>query len=182
MKKLFSTLTLGLALLVSQAVADDALAPSFTLANPAGTEVTLPSKQDGVDLYLFWATWCPYCKALMPHLQSIQLEYGNDVRIYALHVRDEDDPVTFMQENGYDFQLLPKADPVMELYGVQPIPAVILIDKAGKIRFNLYETIFQAREDFKTLSHKQKASRQAPYWAARIRQTIDQILAETGGN
>src|SRR3546814_9228256 len=27
---------------------------------------------------LFWATWCPYCKALMPHLQSMLDEYGND--------------------------------------------------------------------------------------------------------
>ncbi|MCP5091039.1 MAG: redoxin domain-containing protein, partial [Gammaproteobacteria bacterium] len=24
-------------------------------------------------ILLFWATWCPYCKALMPHLQSIRL-------------------------------------------------------------------------------------------------------------
>ncbi len=41
---------------------------------------SLPSMQAGVDIYLFWASWCPYCKALMPHLQSIQVEYGADFR------------------------------------------------------------------------------------------------------
>jgi hypothetical protein len=32
---------------------------------------------------LFWATWCPYCKALMPHVQSNLDEYGKQVRVVA---------------------------------------------------------------------------------------------------
>jgi len=52
----------------------------------------------------------------MPHLQSIQIEYGDDVRVYALQIRDDEDPVAFMEEHGYNFILLPSADAVMEPY------------------------------------------------------------------
>jgi len=174
-------LSLMLIVLVPTSRAETPESPSFTLADAAGNEVTLPAKQDGVEIYLFWATWCPYCKALMPHLQSIQIEYGNDVRVYALHIRDDEDPVAFMQEQGYDFVLLPEADPVMELYGVRPTPAVFLVDSRGVIRFNLYKMIFEDNAEYRELNHRQKSARRAPYWAAAIRRELDQILHEAGG-
>ena len=171
-------LLLMLNFLMPTACAETNHAPSFTLADANGNSITLPGKQDGVDIYLFWATWCPYCKALMPHLQSMQIEYGEKIRIYALHIRDDEDPVAFMAEQGYDFILLPEADPVMALYGVKPTPALFLVDAAGSIRFNLYKTVFDDHQEAENMGHKKKASRRAPFWAASIRQSIDQILAE----
>lgn len=182
MTKLLPILMLALACAVPQALADSTSAPSFTQADAAGNEVTLPSKQAGVDIYLFWASWCPYCKALMPHLQSMQIEYGDDVRIYALNIRDDEDPVEFLQEHGYDFVLLPDADPVMELYGVRSTPAVFLVDQGGTIQFNLYQMVFDDSTEFKALGHRQKSSRRAPHWAAEIRRVIDQILLQTGSD
>lgn len=178
MFKLLLTVVLAFASFTPQTFADTTTAPSFTTKDAAGNEVNLPSRQAGVDVYLFWATWCPYCKALMPHLQSIQIEYGDDVRVYALQIRDDEDPVAFMEEHGYDFVLLPGADAVMESYGVRSTPAVFLVDQHGKIHFNLYEMIFKDSEKFKALGHRQKSARRAPYWAAAIRAGIDQIIAE----
>jgi cytochrome c biogenesis protein CcmG/thiol:disulfide interchange protein DsbE len=174
------TLLLSLALmaLTPLVFAAGTKAPKFTLADAFGNGVTLPRKHDGADIYLFWASWCPYCKALMPHLQSMQLEYGENIGIYALHIRDDEDPVAFMAEKGYDFILLPEADPVMELYGVKPTPAVFIVDGQGIIRFNLYETIFDGSHEPESLSHTKRAANRAPYWAARIRETIDQVLIE----
>ena len=172
-------LSIALVMLVPRAFAENIKAPNFTLADAHGNEVTLPRVHDGVDIYLFWASWCPYCKALMPHLQSIQIEYGDDVRIYALHIRDDEDPVAFMQEKAYDFTLLPDADPVMALYGVQPTPALFLVDGQGFIHFNLYETIFDDSNEPENMSHRKSAGRRAPDWAAQIRQGIDQILIAT---
>ena len=168
---------LALACVAPQALADKSRAPVFTLANAGGIEITLPSNQAGVDVFFFWASWCPYCKALMPHLQSMQIEYGDDVRVYALNIRDDEDPVAFMQELGYDFVLLPEADPIMELYGVRSTPAVFLVDQKGIIHFNLYEMIFNDSAEFKALGHRQKAGQRAPHWAAEIRRVTDQILA-----
>lgn len=176
MIKLLATLMLTLSCVAPQAFADKPWAPAFTLADAAGNDIVLPSKQPGVDVFFFWASWCPYCKALMPHLQSMQIEYGDDVRIYALNIRDDEDPVAFMQELGYDFVLLPDADPVMELYGVRSTPAVFLVDKNGTIHFNLYEMIFNDSAEFKALGHRQKAGQRAPHWAAEIRRVTDQIL------
>ena len=135
-------LALILALSVQHGNAQEVTAPAFTLANAAGEQVTLPRTHDGVDIYFFWASWCPYCKALMPHLQSMRVEYGDDVTIYALNIRDEEMPELFMLEHGYDFILIPEADSVMELYGVRATPALFVVDGKGTIRFNLYDMIF----------------------------------------
>lgn len=171
-------LAIAFAIFVTQADAGTHKAPGFTLADASGNEVVLPRKHDGVDIYLFWATWCPYCKALMPHLQSMQIEYGDDVRIFALHIRDDEDPAVFMEEKGYDFTLLPDADPVMALYGVKAVPALFLVDGRGTIRFKLYDMVFDDNSAFKAMSHGKRAGRRAPYWSAEIRLRIDQILGE----
>jgi cytochrome c biogenesis protein CcmG/thiol:disulfide interchange protein DsbE len=162
--------------------ADTPKAPGFTMADVDSTEITFPRNHNGVDVYFFWASWCPYCKALMPHLQSMQIEYGDDIKIFAFNIRDDEDPKEFMEENGYDFTLMPEADPLMELYGVQGTPGLFLVDDEGLIQFNLYETIFNDSEEFKKKSHSKKAASRAPRWAAAIRKTIDQILAERETN
>jgi thiol-disulfide isomerase/thioredoxin len=178
MNKLLLTAILALVFIAPRSFADTVTAPSFVNNDIAGNEISLPSKQPGVDIYLFWATWCPYCKALMPHLQSIQVEYGKDVRVYALHIRDDEDPAVFMEEKGYDFVLLPEADSVMEIYGVRSTPAVFLVDQNGNIRFNLYEMIFDDSEKYQNSSNREKAALRAPYWAAAMRTEIDRIIAE----
>ncbi len=178
MFKLLLTVVLVLASFTPLVFADTAIAPPFTVKDAAGNNVSLPSRQPGVDVYLFWASWCPYCKALMPHLQSIQIEYGDDVRVYALQIRDDEDPVAFMEEYGYNFVLLPKADAVMEPYGVRSTPAVVLVGQNGRIHFNLYKMIFDDNEAYKALGHRQKSTRRAPHWAAAIRTGIDQIIAK----
>jgi thiol-disulfide isomerase/thioredoxin len=171
-------LTLLLALIAQNSVAQDSIAPSFTIEDADGEQLTLPREHDGADVYLFWASWCPYCKALMPYLQSMRDELGDDVTIYALNIRDEAMPEMFLFEHDYDFILIPEADPVMTLYGVKAIPGLFVVDGRGKIRFNLYDIVFNDSNEFKELSHKQKAGQRAPYWAARIREAVDQVLSE----
>ena len=175
-------LTLILALFVQHSFAQEAVAPSFTLANADGEQITLPRVHDGVDIYFFWASWCPYCKALMPHLQSMRIEYGDALSIYALNIRDDEDPEPFMAEHGYDFVVIPEADSIMDLYGVRTTPGVFVVDGEGRIYLNLYEMIFDDGSEYKALSHGGKAGRRAPYWAAEIRRTIDEILSESKGD
>lgn len=172
-------LLLVLALLAPLSHAQETAAPAFTLANADGEQVTLPRLHDGVDIYFFWASWCPYCKALMPHLQSMRIEYGDDITIYALNIRDEDMPENFLAERGYDFILLPEADAVMPLYGVRATPGLFVLDGKGNIRFNLYDVVFNDSDEFKALSHGKKAGQRAPYWVAEIRMVIDQVLSES---
>ena len=104
-------LTILLAFLTQHSYAQDDAAPAFTLATAEGESIQLPRTHNGVDIYFFWASWCPYCKSLMPHLQSMRIEYGDDVTVYALNIRDDEDPELFMAKHGYDFILLPRSGP-----------------------------------------------------------------------
>jgi len=180
MRRLF--IIMLLALFAQHSYAKGDAAPAFTLANAEGEEIHLPRSHDGVDIYFFWASWCPYCKALMPHLQSMRIEYGDALTIYALNIRDDEDPEPFMAEHGYDFVVIPEADSIMELYGVRPTPGLFVVDGEGRIRLNLYEMIFDDGNEYKALSHGKKAGRRAPYWAAEIRRTIDLILSKSKGD
>lgn len=177
MKRLISLMIIGW-LSISGAIAKPpAMATQFELADAQGRVLTLPQQQEGVGIYLFWASWCPYCRALMPHLQSIEDEYGDQVTVYALNFRDEKDPEAYMAERGFQFVLLPKADAVAEDWGVFGTPGLFIVDSAGRIRFNLYEVVTEDPPGWSELKHGQRAERRAPFWAARVRSALDEVLS-----
>ncbi len=155
-------------------------APDWTLTSSEGkaTRLSTEVRQQPVVLF-FWATWCPYCKALMPHLQSIRLEHGDEVKILAINFVEKGDPVGFLKELGYDFTLLPDGDEVAAINGVYGTPGVILVDQDQQIRFDL-RALPQLKPpgDGSKISHKKKAAYLAPYWAAELRKSIDSVLEE----
>ncbi|MDT8438665.1 MAG: TlpA disulfide reductase family protein [Wenzhouxiangellaceae bacterium] len=170
---------MGLLALTSNTIAQEAAAGgAFELNDADGRAWTLPADQEALGVYLFWASWCPYCRALMPHLQSIVDEYGDAVEIYALNFRDQNDPRAYMEEQGFDFVLFPDADAVATDWGVRGTPGLFIIDSSRQVRFNLYQVLAESPPGFEDLSHTQRAQRRAPFWAARIRETLDQVLAE----
>ncbi|MEX0914789.1 MAG: TlpA disulfide reductase family protein [Wenzhouxiangellaceae bacterium] len=153
-------------------------AQAFTLDTLDGTSMTLPADQQGVGVYLYWASWCPYCRALMPHLQSLEDEFGDRITVYALNFRDQQDPEAYLNEHGFNFVLLPEADGVAQEWGVQGTPGLFIVDGNGRIRFNLYEVLATNPPGFEDLNHTQRAQRRAPFWAARIRESLDEVLTE----
>lgn len=158
------------------------VAPDWALVSAAGERVRLSEevRQQPVIL-LFWATWCPYCKALMPHLQSLRLEYGDELEILAIHFNDSDgDPVNFIRDAGYDFTILPDGDAVAEAYRIYGTPGVIVVDQDQMVRFDLRSLpLRQPPESKQPSSNKRKAAYLAPYWAAEIRKSVDQVLGAT---
>lgn len=155
-------------------------APPFSLESAQGATLELPADQQGIGVYLFWASWCPYCRALMPHLQSLEDEFGNALTVYALNFRDQQDPAAYLDEHGFGFVLLPHADDVAESWGVQGTPGLFIVDGEGRVRFNLYDVLATNPAGFEELNHTQRAQRRAPFWAARIRQALDEVMAAPG--
>jgi len=152
-------------------------APDWTLTTADGVTVTLSETvAEQPVILLFWATWCPYCKALMPHLQSIRLEHGADVKVLALHFRDDKgDPVAFIRDAGYDFTLFENAEEIADLYQVYGTPGVILVDRDMKIRFDLYKLPrIDPPDTGDAPSHSTKAAFLAPYWAAELRKALNE--------
>ncbi len=180
--RLFSII-IALVLLVSgSASADTAnVAPDWSLVSAEGVAVRLSEEvREQPTILFFWATWCPYCKALMPHLQSLRLEHGDQIKILAINFREDGDPVEFIRNAGYDFTVLPNGDDVAAAYGIYGTPGVLIVDRDQVIRFDL--RALPRRNPPSTeiaSSHKRNAAYRAPYWAAEIRNSIDQVLSES---
>lgn len=152
--------------------------PDFSLKNPEGQTVTLSAAAQGrPQILFFWATWCPYCKALMPHLQSIELEYGDATDILAINVFEDGDPVAFIKDAGYDFNLLLDGDSVAEAYGITGTPGVLIVSKDRHVHFDLRK-LPPYQSDSDGSNHRQKAALRAPYWAAAIRQSLDRAIEQ----
>lgn len=154
--------------------------PDFSLSDDAGVPFRFPADLRRPTIVLFWATWCPYCKALMPHLQSILDEYGAQVDVVALHIWDEEDAREYLDNYGFQFRLFPEADEVAEAWGVKGTPGLFLVDRSGQVVFSRgaipREAFRLTEEELKELKNVQKAARMAPLWAARLRMALDQLL------
>lgn len=154
--------------------------PEFAATTAAGTVFNYPADLQGTTVILFWASWCPFCKALMPHLQSIIDEYNHEVRVLALNIREDGNPEEFLKEYGYEFLLIPQADEIAESWGVKGTPGLYLADESGQVVFNLRAIPKNAYppERFannEELKRYQKAARGAPFWAAHLRKAIDRL-------
>lgn len=93
-------------------------AVDFNLTALAGGAVKLSDYRGKKVILNFWATWCPPCKAEMPHMQNFyEKNKDKGVEILAVNLTDS--------ENGYD-----KIEQFVEDYGLTfPIP----LDKNGEL-------------------------------------------------
>jgi len=178
MRKFLIAIVLTLTISCGALAADSSVAPDWSLATANDQVIRLSDMvQEQTTVLLFWATWCPYCKALMPHLQSIRLEFGDDVQILAINIFEDDDPVGFIEKAGYDFTLLLDGDKVADSYGVTGTPAVFVVDDERKIRFDLRKLPrLEPPDTGEPASNSRKAAYRAPFWAAEIRKSIDAVI------
>jgi len=174
--------TLVFPALVHGAEVDRVVAPDWTLVAADGRQLTLSEETSRQTTVLFfWATWCPYCKALMPHLQSMLLEYGDNIRILAINVFEDGDPNEFIKNAGYSFTLLLDGDDVADTYDVTGTPGVFVVDRERVVHFDLRELPrIEPPDTGEPASNSRKAAFRAPYWAAEIRMSIDRVLADAG--
>lgn len=112
-------------------------APDWILSNSQQEHISF--YQDSPDrpaVLLFWATWCPYCAALMPELEKLRGELADrNIRFYALNIWEDGDPVAHMQEKGYRFTLLLDADLVAKRYGVRGTPGLFVVNADKSIEY-----------------------------------------------
>jgi thiol-disulfide isomerase/thioredoxin len=112
------------------------VAPAWQGKGADGQEIRFdPGHRQRPALLLFWATWCPYCKALMPYLQKVYDAAGRDrLDVYAIDFKDEDgDPLAELRERGNTFTLVRDGDAIAALYGVKGTPGLFLVDTTGAI-------------------------------------------------
>jgi len=106
-------------------------------STPAGTTVQFdPQHLQRPAILFFWATWCPYCKALMPRIQSIHADAGQaSVDVYAIDIQDDGDPVATLKERGATFTLVLDGDAIARQYGIQGTPGIVFVAKDGTVAY-----------------------------------------------
>ncbi len=119
-------------------VAAQAPAPDFTLKRADGRNLRLQEQRGQVVLVNFWATWCGPCRQEMPHLNRLYDKYRNS-GFTLLAVNIDDDPRTALAtaaKLGLRFPVLLDTDKtVSRRYDLGSMPATVLIDRDGKVRF-----------------------------------------------
>jgi peroxiredoxin len=135
---LLAATLLTLALNSTASVTPQAPAPDFTLKSAEGRNLRLQEQRGQVVLVNFWASWCGPCKVEMPHLNKLHDKYKAS-GFTLLGVNIDDDPrhgAATAAKWGLRFPVLLDADKrVAKLYDLGSMPATVLIDRDGKVRF-----------------------------------------------
>jgi hypothetical protein len=109
----------------------------------------------------------------------MRLEYGDRIKILAINIFEDGDPVEFIESAGYDFTLLLNGDDVADTYAVTGTPSVFVLDDQRVIHFDLRKLPrIEPPDTGEPASNRRKAAFRAPYWAAEIRKSIDVVLRQ----
>lgn len=139
-KKLALGLVLGIIAAASLAASgmEGKVAPDFALKSNSGANIRLSEYRGDVVMINFWATWCGPCRQEMPLLDELYARYER-VGFNLLGVNIDDDSsraMRMVEELGVRFPVLfDERKEVSKLYNVEAMPATILVDRAGNIRF-----------------------------------------------
>lgn len=116
-------------------------APDFQLTTLDGEEVALSDYEGQKVLLNFWATWCPPCRAEMPHMQTYYEEQAEDknVVILAVNLTTKDKGLgkieEFVEEFALEFPIpMDVEGDVGSTYQAVSIPTSYMIDTKGRIQ------------------------------------------------
>ena len=113
--------------------------PDFTLQAPDGKDVSLSDYRGKIVLLDFWASWCGPCLREVPNVKKVYDKFhAKGFEILSVSLDDKKDNwVNAIEKNdlnwGHVSSLKGWSCPVAKLYNVSGVPAMLLIDKEGKI-------------------------------------------------
>lgn len=118
-------------------------APNFELTDQNGSVVQL-SDYEGTKVVLnFWATWCPPCRAEMPHMQQFHEDEHQDVEILAVNLTAQDNGReaidAFIDEFGLTFSIpMDETGSTAQNYQVRTVPTTYIINTRGEIAEKIF--------------------------------------------
>ncbi len=111
-------------------------APLFKATDLEGKSVNLEALRGKPVVLIFWATWCGPCRARIPGEIELRKRFTQDeLAMVAVSTDDAQSTVSkFVQNNNINFTVVwDEGGKVSQLYGVQYLPTVYIIDKDGII-------------------------------------------------
>ena len=116
-----------------------AQAPEFILTSLDGVSLQLAQLRGRVVVLDLMAMWCETCLGELEHLRGLRMEaYGGSCEVVVVDVDDRESGVAldaFRKAGRYPFHFAIDTDQLLEKFGVQFVPTVLVIDPQGVIRF-----------------------------------------------
>ncbi|MBP8130455.1 MAG: redoxin family protein [Candidatus Hydrogenedentes bacterium] len=123
-------------------------APELAVSEWAkGQPVTLAAlkEQKKVVIVEFWATWCPPCRASIPHLTELQKKYAETAVFIGISSEEAATVRPFVEKQGDQMEYRVAVDndgktnkAYMEAYGIDGIPHAFLVDREGRVVFHAH--------------------------------------------
>jgi len=132
-------------------------APNFHLKDLSGETVALTELRGRPVLLDFWSTSCAPCIRDLPNVKRLAEEHKVEVAVWGISFDQPDRDKKWLTQHQEDFPTLSDTEfEVSDLYKIEGIPALVLIDSGGIIRgFWEGEVSFKDVEDAlkATLAH-----------------------------
>lgn len=122
-------------------------APDFSLLDLSGKRVSLAELKGKIIILDFWATWCAPCIAAMPAMEKLSKKHPEVVFLF-IATQENGTAATqrvkaYVKKHQFPIKVLmdepmlnnPKIFLVANAYKVKGIPAKMVIDQQGKLRF-----------------------------------------------
>ena len=126
---------------IGKELADNKTFPfDFTLPDLDGKPVSLSSFQGKVVIVDVWGTWCPPCRAEVPHFVELQKTYGKQgLQIVGINYEKSTDPIpgikSFAKEHGINYPLVIGNQVTQnKIPEFQAFPTTLFIDRKGEVR------------------------------------------------
>ena len=115
------------------------IAPEWKLASVKDDKpISLSNYKDKVVLLEFWISFCGYCIAAVPKLNTIADKYqGKDLVMIGINSSDSKPIIDkFVKNNQPKFQLVFGGEETAKTYGIDGFPMLVLIDRSGKVAYS----------------------------------------------
>ncbi len=117
------------------------VAPDWVVSTTCCAEISLHEElqRDHKVVLVFWASWCRYCKDLLPKIQALADKHKEEpVTFVSMNIWQEGkdaSPQNYLTELGIEIPVALRADALAAKYKVKTTPSVFLIGKDFEVLY-----------------------------------------------
>jgi thiol-disulfide isomerase/thioredoxin len=111
-------------------------APTFTVKDLDGRDITPASLRGKVVIVNFWATWCGPCRAEIPDLVALQEKYKDTLQVIGISEDEAGVDVVrrFAAEHRINYPVIMTTPEIEKMYpGISALPTSFILDRESRV-------------------------------------------------